>query len=187
MPNLVVMKIIPKQHQKVSNWSGGTTTELFIFPEDATVSEQNFEYRISTAQVLVEKSEFTSFPKFNRKLAILEGKLKIQHNQSEWYVLEAGKQSEFNGEWKTRSEGQVIDFNVIYSSEYGVEVTFVDQLVLGDFNQGGEVIGIYCLSGSGSINDLHFQNGDFINANGEVLSVKASENALFLKVIIYKL
>ena len=181
------MKLIPKQDQKVSKWTGGTTAELLIFPKNATVSEQNFDYRISTAKVLSEKSEFTSFPKFNRKLAILEGKLKIQHNQSEWYVLEAGKQSEFKGEWETRSEGQVVDFNVIYSCEYGVEVTFINQLVLGDFNQGCEVVGIYCLSGSGNINDFHFQHGDFINANGEVLSLEASENASFVKVIINKL
>ena len=96
------MKLVSKVNQKTSSWTGGTTTELLIFPENSSVSEQNFDFRISTAKVLVEKSEFTIFPKHNRKLAILEGKLKIQHNQSDWYTLNAGEQTEFKGGGNTQ-------------------------------------------------------------------------------------
>ena len=181
------MILVSKVNQKVSNWTGGTTTELLIFPENSSVSEQNFEYRISTARVLAEKSEFTCFPKFNRKLAILEGKLKIQHNQSDWYLLKSGEQTEFKGVWETRSEGQVVDFNVIYSNKYSSSIDWADHLTLADFNQGNEVIGIYCLNGTIQINDFLLEKGDFINANGEVDSVLTSENALCVKVIVNKL
>jgi environmental stress-induced protein Ves len=181
------MKLVSKEFQKVSKWTGGTTTELLIFPANAEVSKQNFDYRISTAHVLVEKSEFTSFPSFNRKLAILEGKLKIQHNQSKWYELGVGEQSEFKGDWETRSEGQVVDFNVIYSDKYQTSIFWLTQLKEDDFNNGKEVVGIYCLNGTIQINDILLEKGDFINANGEVVSVVTSVDALCVKVIIDKL
>ncbi len=181
------MKLIPKKAQKVSSWTGGTTTELIIFPENSSVAEQNFDYRISTAQVLAEKSEFTFFPNYERKLAILDGKLMVQHNQSEWYQLNSGEQTEFKGVWETRSEGQVVDFNVIYNDKYHSTINWVNHLSLTDFNQGNEVIGIYCLNGAIQLNDILLEKGDFINANGDVRSVHTSEDALCIKVIIEKL
>lgn len=181
------MILVSKVNQKVSDWTGGTTTELLIFPENSSVSEQNFDYRISTAQVLVEKSEFTFFPNYERKLAILEGNLKIQHNQSEWYSLKTGEQTEFKGVWETRSEGQVVDFNVIYSDKYRSSIDWVNHLTLADFNQGNEVVGIYCLNGTIQINDILLEKGDFIHANGVVHSVLNSEDVLCIKVSIEKL
>jgi environmental stress-induced protein Ves len=159
------MKLVTKESQKVSEWTGGTTSELLIFPENSTVSKQNFDYRISTAKVLVEKSEFTSFPNFNRKLAILEGKLKIQHNHSDWYTLNKGEQAEFKGEWITRSEGQVVDFNVIYKDCFTVEVESVPVLNLIDLNTLNVLVGIYCVKGSLQIDDVLLNVGDFIQVN----------------------
>jgi len=181
------MKLVTKQQQKVSSWSGGTTTELYISPANATVSEQNFDYRISTAKVLVEKSEFTSFPNFNRKLAILEGNLKIQHNQSAWCFLEAGDQIEFSGDWETRSEGQVIDFNVIFKNTFQVEVGFMDQLHSVVYAKDSEFLGLYCIRGKGRMNDVAFGLGDFICVKEPILTVETSLDARFIQVKIIKL
>ena len=43
-----------------SKWSGGSTTELYIYPPQAVYREGNFKCRISSATVEVEKSDFTS-------------------------------------------------------------------------------------------------------------------------------
>ena len=181
------MKLVSKVNQKISSWTGGTTTELLIFPENSSVSEQNFEYRISTAQVLVEKSEFTSFPSFKRKLAILEGKLKIHHNQYAWYYLESGEQTEFSGDWKTRSEGQVVDFNVIYKGNYQVEVDFIDEVNRVDYTEDIELLGFYCIKGMGRLNGVVFQIGDFIYVQESILEVESAPNARFIQVKITKL
>ncbi len=181
------MKLVSKVNQKISSWTGGTTTELLIFPENSSVSEQNFDYRISTAKVLVEKSEFTSFPNFNRKLAILEGKLKIQHNQSEWYFLEIGDQTEFSGDWKTRSEGQVVDFNVIYNDHYLVDMHFVNLLNGVSYTENIELLGFYCTNGMGRIHGKAFQVGDFVCIQEPVLEVETSVDARFIQVKITKL
>jgi environmental stress-induced protein Ves len=181
------MKLVTKECQKVSEWTGGTTSELLIFPENSTVSKQNFDYRISTAKVLVEKSEFTSFPNFNRKLAILEGKLKIQHNQSAWYFLESGDQTEFSGDWKTKSEGQVVDFNVIYSDEYQVELDFVSQINCLPKMDEIELFGVYCINGMGRLNGIVFHKGDFVSVQEVGLKVESSENSRFIQVKITKL
>jgi environmental stress-induced protein Ves len=185
--NLITMKLILKQQQKVSEWSGGTTTELLISPINATVGEQNFDFRISTAKVLVEKSEFTTYPSYNRKLAILEGKLRIQHNQSDWYTLNKGEQTEFKGEWETRSEGQVVDFNVIYKDCFTVEVESVPELNLIDLNTSNVLIWIYCVKGSLQIDNILLNVGDFIQVNGFVKHIESAKDSLFVKVIIFKL
>lgn len=181
------MNLVTKQQQKVSEWSGGTTTELLISPINATVGEQNFDFRISTAKVLVEKSEFTSFPKHNRKLAILEGKLKIQHNQSDWYTLNAGEQTEFKGGWVTHSEGQVVDFNVIYNDNYQVELGFTDQLDGMVYMGNIELLGFYCINGMGSINGVAFHAGDFVFIQEAISDIESTINARFVQVKIIKL
>ena len=181
------MKLVSKVNQKISSWTGGTTTELLIFPENSSVLEQNFEYRISTAHVLLEKSEFTSFPSFKRKLAILEGKLKVQHNHNAWYSLESGEQTEFSGDWKTRSEGQVVDFNVIYKGNYQVEVDFIDEVNGVDYTEDIELFGFYCINGMGRLNGEVFQVGDFICVQESILEVESSSNARFIQVKITKL
>ena len=181
------MKLVSKVNQKISSWTGGATTELLIFPENSSVSEQNFDYRISTAKVLVENSEFTSFPMHNRKLAILEGKLRIQHNQSDWYTLNTGEQTEFKGGWVTRSEGQVVDFNVIYKDCFTVEVESMPEISLIDLNTSNVLVGIYCVKGSLQIDNILLNVGDFIQVNGFVKHIESSKDSLFMKVVIFKL
>lgn len=62
-----------------SKWSGGSTTELYIYPPQAVYREGNFKCRISSATVEVEKSDFTSLPGVKRYLSIFFGELKMLH------------------------------------------------------------------------------------------------------------
>ena len=72
-----------KAHFQTSRWSGGSTTELYLYPEDGSYKEGNFQCRISSAVVEVEQSEFTSLPGVKRYLSIFEGNLEMIHGETE--------------------------------------------------------------------------------------------------------
>ena len=107
------LSIFKTQDFKKSVWSGGTTTELYLSPSDASYAHRNFDLRISTASVDAESSVFTSLPGVNRKLMILEGEIEISHEGHYTKVLKAFDVDEFPGDWHTSAIGKCIDFNVM--------------------------------------------------------------------------
>lgn len=56
----------------VSKWTGGETRQLAIYPLSATVSAQDFQWRLSSATVL-QDGAFTQFPNHQRLLALRQG------------------------------------------------------------------------------------------------------------------
>jgi hypothetical protein len=66
------MRIIRAADRRVMPWKngGGTTTEIAIFPEGASLSD--FDWRISTAHVAGDGA-FSSFPGIDRTLVVLSG------------------------------------------------------------------------------------------------------------------
>ncbi|RVU40593.1 hypothetical protein EOE67_05995 [Rheinheimera riviphila] len=68
----VAAKIIPAATMPVSKWAGGETRQLAIFPVNATVAAQDFQWRFSSATVL-QDGAFTQFPKHQRLLALRQG------------------------------------------------------------------------------------------------------------------
>ena len=58
-------------------WSGGTTTQLAIAPEEAVYAERDFLWRLSSAQVELEHSDFTPLPDYNRLISVLNWSLKL--------------------------------------------------------------------------------------------------------------
>lgn len=107
------MKLIKKDEFKDSKWSAGVTTEVFIYPETATVSEKNFDFRISTATCLDEVSIYTPYRGFNRYIAPLDNDMKIKTGNNK-FILKPYEVLYFNGDDKTESSGEVRDFNLIY-------------------------------------------------------------------------
>jgi uncharacterized protein len=106
-------KVIFSDSCKVVRWSGGTTTELFIYPPEADYSQRNFLFRLSTATIEAEESEFTSLAGISRKLMVLAGKVTLTHENH--YSRELGKfeVDSFQGDWKTTSVGKCTDFNLM--------------------------------------------------------------------------
>lgn len=99
--------------QTVSRWSGGTTTQLAIFPPEAVYAERDFLWRLSSAVVELPESDFTALPDYDRILMILEGELALCHDGGEEYTLGALEQTAFDGASHTYSRGQVTDFNLM--------------------------------------------------------------------------
>lgn len=98
---------------KVSRWSGGDTTELYLYPENGDYRSGNFQLRISSATVEANRSEFTSLPGVDRYLMIFQGHLDMIHGEKEKVSLEPYEVDHFDGGVPTVSYGKVVDFNLM--------------------------------------------------------------------------
>ena len=109
-------RVIKKEQQKESNWSGGKTYELAIFPEDAKYLDRDFIWRLSTANSDREESSFTKLPDYDRILMVLEGDVVLAHGDVRSAHLQALEQDSFDGAVKTKCFGKLLrDYNLIYA------------------------------------------------------------------------
>ncbi|WP_461636641.1 HutD/Ves family protein [Labilibaculum euxinus] len=97
----------------IINWSGGTSTQLYIYPPTSDYQRRDFDFRLSTATVEVEESDFTSLPGVSRKIMILDGAMEITHENRYSKKLDKFDTDSFEGDWKTSSIGKCIDFNLM--------------------------------------------------------------------------
>lgn len=107
------MIVRTEKDYKISRWSGGDTTELYLYPEDGDYKSGNFQLRISSATVDVDQSEFTSLPGVERYLMIFQGHLDMVHGEEEKVSLEPYEVDRFDGGVPTVSYGRVVDFNLM--------------------------------------------------------------------------
>lgn len=189
---MISIKVVRKEEQNKSNWSGGTTTQLAIYPEDAVYSEGNFKWRISSAKVDIDQSTFTRLPGISRVIMIVDGKLKLEHEGHHTVELNPFEQDSFSGEWNTKSYGKVTDFNLMMNSECegSLEAILVNKkqftnITLED-NKGFDNISnsFYCVNGEGCIlanyNKIDLHKGDFVlinrNLDDDLISIEISNN-----------
>lgn len=112
------IEIIRKDQHKTSKWSGGTTTELYIYPKGSIYSARDFSWRLSSAVVEVEHSKFTPLQGISRHIMIIEGEVHLNHEGHHKADLKAYEQDSFNGDWTTTSFGKVTDFNLMMTKGY---------------------------------------------------------------------
>lgn len=113
--DLKAYSIIPFVRHKVKSWSGGTTTELFIYPATADYLLRDFRFRLSSATVETESSEFTVLSGISRKLMVLSGSIDLHHEGQPSSHLNPFDVATFEGDWKTSSGGRCTDFNLMTS------------------------------------------------------------------------
>ena len=97
----------------VSAWSGGTTTQLAIYPENAVYADRDFLWRVSSATVDLEDSDFTPLPDYDRLIATLEGEIVLTHNGGAPLRLRPLEVHAFSGADATHSVGRCRDFNLM--------------------------------------------------------------------------
>lgn len=107
------IELIRKSQQNCATWSGGTTTQLFIYPRNETYSNLQFDFRISTATVEVETSTFTQLPGVRRTLMVLDGKMELHHQHHHSKQLQKFDLDHFMGDWHTNSIGKCTDLNLM--------------------------------------------------------------------------
>lgn len=109
------IQLIRKNELTTNKWSGGSTTQLAIYPKDADYAERNFKWRISSAVVELEESVFTPLPEINRLIMVIDGEMTLDHEGHHHVHLKPYEQDRFSGGWTTRSFGKVRDFNLMLS------------------------------------------------------------------------
>ncbi|WP_301110002.1 HutD family protein [Sporosarcina sp.] len=148
------IQLIRKDEQITTEWSGGDTTQLAIYPEDAQYTQQNFKWRISTAVVEAEESVFTPLPTIDRLIMVIDGEMTLKHEGHHHVHLTPYEQDRFNGGWTTRSYGKVRDFNLMLAKGCNGELEAITVETDGDYkivsphaNELQTFQAFYCVNG----------------------------------------
>ena len=162
------MEHLKAEDFKTTNWSGGTTTEFFIWPNGAEYKKGNFDFRLSTATVEVESSVFTPLEGVKRTLMVLSGEMTLKHEGQHTKKLGAFDQDQFNGGWTTHSEGTCVDFNLMCKGEItgALKHHSIDADSKLDLQSTAAKTLVYLYQGRATI------NGSTINAGDMVLFLK---------------
>ncbi len=107
------MRKLTESDYRISDWSGGKTVQIAIAPEDAQYANRAFLWRLSSATVDLDESDFTSLPDYMRLIAPLRGEMRLTHNGSEAIDLAPYEVHRFDGADATHSWGRCTDFNLM--------------------------------------------------------------------------
>ena len=185
-----MIKLTKHNQQITTNWSGGTTTELFIYPEGANYASRDFLCRISTATVQTETSTFTDLTGFKRILMLLNGNLIVTHNQTNTYHLTPFTTHFFDGGWQTNAQGLVTDFNVIFRPEVNanIEVLKLDTNQQITITNNGTMLFIYVIDGSLDLEDneeqWHLNEKDSVSTDQTQFSINPKTTSTIVKVTV---
>ncbi|MGC8489512.1 MAG: HutD/Ves family protein [Clostridia bacterium] len=149
------LKSLLRRDHRTTPWSGGTTTELAIYPMTADYKQGNYLWRLSTATVDAETSVFSALPGVTRTLLLLEGQMSLRHEGHHEARLRPFDQDSFEGGWTTHSQGQGRDFNLMCTA--GVDGHLAPLFIPGGAARGVSVrtlrmrsstwLALYCVDG----------------------------------------
>ena len=167
------IEILTPKHFQTSQWSGGSTTQLYIFPANTTYEERNFELRLSTAKVEAEESTFTSLPGIDRKLMILEGAITITHDGHYSKHLKPFEVDKFSGHWKTTALGTCTDFNVMTKGKRQSELYHIASEASSNYilkpKTRCKMLFLYATSGT---IQLQFMDNKYTLENGNLMIIE---------------
>lgn len=165
---------IKKEHL-ASKWAGGTTTELYIFPEGSQYKKGDFLFRISSATVEIEESTFTPLPGVERILMVLDGQIQLEHEHHHSKLLAPLDTDHFQGEWTSLSKGKCTDFNLMCKSDTKGQVKGFNVLENTEqkIDMDGKMNFIFLYKGLIEINGARLSNGDLL-----IIESPSSDNTL---------
>lgn len=166
---------IVRENNKIrSVWSGGTTTQLYIYPSDSLYTDRDFDLRISSAVIEVEESDFTPLKGYSRIIMVLEGELEIIHKNQYSKFLNRFDTDSFSGDWETSSKGKVIDFNLMMGEKVSgtmKAIVLIDSLpIRKTIFESENFVAYYVVSG-----ELNFESESIhsIVETGEMIVLKS--------------
>ncbi len=110
----IAIRVYGPENYKTNDWSGGRTTQTAIYPETASYVERDFLWRLSSATVEVEESDFTRLPDYDRIIMVLSGEVVLFYEGERVARLAELEQDRFDGALKTKSFGKITDYNLMY-------------------------------------------------------------------------
>ncbi len=108
-----VFKLLKPSDYLTTQWSGGATTQLSIAPEGAVYADRDFLWRVSSATVELDESDFTPLPDYRRFISVVRGDMTLSHNGGAPLTLHPGDIHAFDGGDDTHSAGRCTDFNLM--------------------------------------------------------------------------
>ena len=142
----MIIQPIDPASRRVTNWSGGKTTELYLYPADGSYAERRFAFRISSATVDLLESRFTPLPGVTRYLTPLTEGFYLKRNGA-WTFLPHGSVLCFSGDEDVLCRGSGRDLNLMLNGAHGeMRVLPAGHHALNH--------GVFVMNGYG--NDLHF-------------------------------
>ena len=153
---------------KIGHWSGGTTTELFIWPKGADYARREFSFRVSSAAVELAESNFTPLHGVTRWITPISGGFTLTHpGKAPVEMAPLAQPYRFSGEEATHCVGQATDFNLMLKGVSGeMAISQGETAVLPGFN---------CFY---ALNDTVFQlHGEHRMATGDLLVVFSRQEA----------
>lgn len=102
---MLKIKKIAKKDLIPNKWDGGEIFEYFIYPEESSYINRNFNFRISSASISKTPSNFTRFSKYCRYLVMLDNSLNVERNS----VNETYKKHEI---FKFNSNDEIVSFSL---------------------------------------------------------------------------
>lgn len=176
-----ILRILPEDHT-VSEWSGGKTRQIYIHPPGARYADRDFIFRVSSATVELDESDFTPLPDYRRYLSVLEGNVTLLIGENKPLVLGPHEIATFDGADRTRSQGRCTDFNLMLRKGAcggRLRALHLARKASEPLPESGMMI-IYCAQGAVKLTG---RNADQYCTQGEALAVKEREEGLSLEAL----
>ena len=159
----------------VSTWKGGKTEQLCIVPEDASLQERNFDLRISSATIDLERSEFSDFTGYRRYIMKLEGDITLLIDEKS-ITIKDDEAFEFMGDEKviSISKEPSRDFNVIIKKDKKADISIKENEKLNT-NKGEYIFSLEKAKINGNEVDkyaLYEADDENINLEGRFIYIK---------------
>lgn len=140
---------------QISQWSGGTTTQIAIAPQGALYADRDFLWRLSSATVDLDESDFTPLPNYHRLIAPLRGEMELTHDGGPLISLAPYQVHAFDGGADTHSRGRCVDFNLMLRKDRCVGSVSPLRTSGGPVSfsaePGSSTLILYCAEGSGTL------------------------------------
>ena len=170
------IRLLDPLTRRTTEWSGGTTTELFLFPADGSYAERRFLFRISSAAISTPESRFTALPGVTRFLTPLSDGFYLRRNGA-WSYLARGKVLEFSGEEEIVSRGTGRDLNLMLNGVHGsMRIVFSGEAAFTPH----AFLFLYCPEET-DVSGTHFAAGSFLRLypNGDKILSVSKPSVLF--------
>lgn len=119
------MRVLHPSEYRVMAWKNGcgTTTQLFMSPEETAGANAPFDWRVSIAEVAAD-GPFSSFPGYDRHIMSIAGNgMTLEIADRPAIALERlYRPQSFSGDWQVFGrlrDGPVRDFNLMVRREFG--------------------------------------------------------------------
>lgn len=196
---MIKWDIKKKQQQPVFEWQGGSTIQLFAYPDGKTITEECCDFEITSSTMDFPDTEYNIFTDCDRLLMIIDGETTLSHHDGKSVNLKKYQHYRFSGEMKTYSHGMGTDYEIIYKKGNWGEVKAYDEIDISNLkilekDEAYDLVhgGFYCQGLGCTIvlekDKIELENGDFlwiIADENVLLEVKALKDKMIHSILCF--